>query len=59
MYRGIIGSPWVAYDVPAAWNEAIEPASLIPSSRTWPSRDSRYESTRSASTGSYRWPWAA
>ena len=44
--------PCVAYDVPAAWNEAIEPASVMPSSRTWPSVASRYDSTRSESTGS-------
>jgi len=35
-----MGSPWVAYDVPAAIVEAIEPASVIPSWRIWPFTDS-------------------
>ena len=37
MNIGIIVTPCVQYDVPAAMNEAIEPASVIPSSRIWPS----------------------
>ena len=37
MKNGIIGRPCVAYAVPAAMNEHIEPASVIPSSRIWPS----------------------
>jgi len=48
----MVGRPCVAYEVPAAWKLAIEPASVIPSSMTWPFVASRYESTRSESTGS-------
>ena len=40
MKNGTIGTPWVAYDVPAAMKLAIEPASVIPSSRIWPDWDS-------------------
>ena len=37
---------------------AIEPASVMPSSRIWPiAESSEYESSRSWSTGSYFWPW--
>lgn len=32
-----MGSPWVAYAVPAAVNSATEPASLMPSCMIWPS----------------------
>ncbi len=41
MKNGIIVTPWVAYAVPAAMNEDIEPASVIPSSRICPSFASR------------------
>ncbi len=34
-------TPWVAYAVPAAVRLAIEPASVMPSSRIWPDLDSR------------------
>ena len=44
--------PCVAYAVPAAWKLAIEPDSVIPSSRTWPSVASRYDRSSSESTGS-------
>ena len=37
----IIGSPHVAYEVPAALKLAIAPASVMPSSRIWPSALSR------------------
>ena len=36
------GWPWVAYAVPAAVKQAIDPASVMPSSRIWPSLASRY-----------------
>ncbi|SHY12806.1 Uncharacterised protein [Mycobacteroides abscessus subsp. abscessus] len=36
MYSGIIGSSWVEYAVPTAVNEAVDPASLMPSCRIWP-----------------------
>ncbi len=52
MKNGIIGWFHVAYDVPAAVNEAIDPASVIPSSRMRPLLASRYDKRRSASTGS-------
>ena len=52
MKNGIIGSPHVAYAVPAAVQLAIEPASVIPSSRICPSLASLYDSTIAASTGS-------
>ena len=56
MKNGIIGWPHVAYAVPAAVNDAIDPASVIPSSRIRPLLASWYESSNSASTGSYIWP---
>ena len=40
MKNGIIGSPHVAYDVPTAVNDAIAPASVMPSSRMTPLRAS-------------------
>ena len=46
MKNGIIGWPHVAYAVPAAVNDAIEPASVIPSSRIRPLLASWYESSR-------------
>jgi hypothetical protein len=36
MYSGIIGSPCVAYDVPTAVQDAVDPASLMPSCRMTP-----------------------
>ena len=45
MKNGIIGWPHVAYAVPAAVNDAIEPASVMPSSRMRPPRASWYESS--------------
>ena len=36
MKNGTIGTPRVAYEVPAAIQEAVDPASVIPSSRIWP-----------------------
>ena len=36
MYSGIIGSPWVANELPAAVNDATDPASLMPSCRICP-----------------------
>ena len=56
MKNGIIGWPHVAYAVDAAVNDAIAPASVMPSSRSWPFFASRYESISPASTGSYCWP---
>ncbi len=41
MKNGIVLMPWVAWAVPAAMNEDIEPASVMPSSRIWPSLASR------------------
>ena len=41
MNIGIIGTPCDEWLVPAAMNEAIDPASVIPSSRIWPSLASR------------------
>jgi hypothetical protein len=52
MKNGIIGWFHVAYDVPAAVSVAIEPASVMPSSRMRPLLASRYDSRSSASTGS-------
>ena len=40
MKNGIMLIPWVAYAVPAAMNDDIEPASLMPSSRICPSEAS-------------------
>ena len=37
MYIGIIVTPCELYAVPAALNELIEPASVMPSSSSWPS----------------------
>ena len=37
MKNGIIGCELLEYDVPAAMNDEIAPASLIPSSRICPS----------------------
>ena len=50
MEIGIIGSFWVAYDVAAAVNDAVDPASLMPSCRIWPISLSLYASISSAST---------
>ena len=44
---------WFVYEVPAAIQEDIEPASVIPSSKTCPFLSSRYELNCSESTGSY------
>ena len=33
MKKGIVGSPWMALALPAAMNDDIEPASVMPSSR--------------------------
>ncbi len=52
MKNGIIGWPHVAYDEPAAVNDAMEPASVMPSSRMRPLCASWYDSRSSASTGS-------
>ena len=41
MKIGIIGTPWLAYDVPAAMKLEMLPASVMPSSRIWPSFASR------------------
>ena len=41
MKNGMVFTPRVAWAVPAAMNEAIEPASVMPSSRTCPSSPSR------------------
>ena len=59
MKNGTIGTPRVAYDVAAAVHDAMEPASVMPSSSSWPSIDSWYESSSLWSTGSYFWPSAA
>ena len=40
MYTGIMGSPCVAYDVPAAIVDPIAPSSLMPSCSIWPFSDS-------------------
>ncbi len=37
MKNGIMGWPHVAYAVPAAVKSAMPPASVMPSSRIWPS----------------------
>jgi hypothetical protein len=57
--NGSMGTPRWAYEVAAAMNVAIDPASVMPSSRIWPSFASVYDSSSWASTGSYTWPWAA
>jgi hypothetical protein len=57
--NGIIGSSCEAYEVPAAVNDAMDPASVMPSSRIWPSLASTYARRWAASTGSYSWPWGA
>ena len=44
--------PCVAYEVPAAISDPIEPASEMPSCRIWPFVDSLYDSSRSRSTAS-------
>jgi hypothetical protein len=36
MYSGIIGSPKVAWLDPAAENDPMAPASVMPSCRIWP-----------------------
>ena len=41
MKIGIVVTPDVIAEVPAAMNEDIAPASVIPSSSIWPSFDSR------------------
>ena len=40
MKNGTMGTPWTAWAVPAAVKLAIDPASVMPSSRIWPSLDS-------------------
>ncbi len=52
MKNGISGWLQVAYAVEAAVNDAIAPASVMPSSRSWPFCASRYDSISAASTGS-------
>jgi hypothetical protein len=42
---------WVAYALPAAVNDATDPASLMPSCRICPVVDSRYDRNNSRSTG--------
>ena len=54
-----MGTPRVAYEVPVAVKLAAQPASVMPSSRIWPSRASAYDRSRLASTASYSWPCAA
>jgi len=41
MKIGIMGTPCEAYEVPAAMKLAMLPASVMPSSRIWPSLASR------------------
>jgi len=47
-----VGTPWVAYAVPAAIAELIDPASVIPSSNSCPPSRDEYGVNVSASTES-------
>ena len=46
-----MGTPLLAYEVAAAIQDEIAPASVIPSSRIWPPRSSRYHMSCSESCG--------